>query len=95
MAQFPERASQVKNPSAVKNPPADAGATGDAGSTHGSRRSMEEEFVTHSNILSWEIPWTEEPGRLQSTGSDTTELTRKGKRFPERITFPHCPALLL
>ena len=27
---------------------------------------LEEEMVTHSNILAWKIPWTEEPGRLQS-----------------------------
>ena len=30
---------------------------------------LEEEMATHSSILAWEIPWTEEPGRLQSTGS--------------------------
>ena len=29
---------------------------------------LEKEMVTHSNILAWEIPWTEEPGRLQSMG---------------------------
>ena len=29
---------------------------------------LQEEMVTHSNILSWKIPWTEEPGRLQSIG---------------------------
>ena len=29
---------------------------------------MEEEMQTHSSILAWEIPWTEEPGRLQSVG---------------------------
>ena len=34
----------------------------------GSGRSLEEEMVTHSNILAWKIPWTEEPGGLQSTG---------------------------
>ena len=28
----------------------------------------EEAMATHSNILSWEIPWTEKPGRLQSMG---------------------------
>ena len=28
---------------------------------------MEEEMATHSSILAWKIPWTEEPGRLQST----------------------------
>ena len=30
---------------------------------------LEEGMVTHSSILAWRIPWTEEPGRLQSTGS--------------------------
>ena len=38
---------------------------------------LEEEMATHSSILVWEIPWTEEPGRLQSTWfqeSDMTEL---------------------
>ena len=39
---------------------------------------LEKEMATHSNILGWKIPWTEEPGRLQSVGlgrkeSDTTE----------------------
>ena len=37
---------------------------------------LEKEMETHSSILSWRIPWTEEPGRLQSMGSqelDTTE----------------------
>ena len=29
---------------------------------------LEEEMSTHSSILAWEIPWTEEPGRLQSLG---------------------------
>ena len=35
-------------------------------------------MATHSSILAWRIPWTEEPGRLQSTGVmklDTTEAT--------------------
>ena len=30
---------------------------------------LEEEITTHSSILAWEIPWTEEPIRLQSVGS--------------------------
>ena len=30
---------------------------------------LEEEMATHSSTLAWRIPWTEEPGRLQSTGS--------------------------
>ena len=30
---------------------------------------LEKEIATHSSILAWKIPWTEEPGRLQSMGS--------------------------
>ena len=30
---------------------------------------LEEEMATHSSILAWKIPWTGEPGRLQSIGS--------------------------
>ena len=40
------------------------------------RRRLEKEMATHSSTLAWKIPWTEEPGRLQSMGSlesDTTE----------------------
>ena len=35
----------------------------------GQEDPLEEGMATHSNILAWRIPWTEEPGRLQSTGS--------------------------
>ena len=31
--------------------------------------ALEEDMATHSSILAWRIPWTEEPGRLQSIGS--------------------------
>ena len=31
--------------------------------------SLEKEMATHSRILAWKSPWTEEPGRLQSMGS--------------------------
>ena len=30
---------------------------------------LEKEMTTHSSILAWKMPWTEEPGRLQSMGS--------------------------
>ena len=30
---------------------------------------LEKETATHSSILAWKIPWTEEPGRIQSMGS--------------------------
>ena len=35
----------------------------------GQEDSLEKEMATHSNIIAWEIPWTEEPGRLPSMGS--------------------------
>ena len=35
----------------------------------GQEDPLEKEMVTHSSILAWTIPWTEEPGRLQSMGS--------------------------
>ena len=35
----------------------------------GQEDPLEKEMVTHSGILAWRIPWMEEPGRLQSRGS--------------------------
>ena len=52
--------------SVVRNPPANAG---DGVSSLGWKDLLEKETATHSGILAWEIPWTEEPGGLQSTGS--------------------------
>ena len=49
----------------VKKPPANAG---DLDSISGSGRSLEKGMVTHSSILVWRIPWTEETGWLQSRG---------------------------
>ena len=34
----------------------------------GQEDSLEKEMATHSSTLAWKIPWTEEPGRLQSMG---------------------------
>ena len=42
---------------------------GDPGSTPGLGRSPGEEVAIHSSTIAWKIPWTEEPGRLQSLGS--------------------------
>ena len=44
-------------------------SAGDLGSVLGSGRSSGGGNATHSSILAWKIPWTEEPSRLQSTGS--------------------------
>ena len=43
--------------------------TGDLGSIPGQENPLEKEMATHSSILGWRIPWTEEPGGLQSMGS--------------------------
>ena len=42
-------------------------------STLGLEDYLEKEMATHSSILAWRIPWTEEPGRLQSMGSQRVE----------------------
>ena len=39
---------------------------------------LEEEMATHSSILAWRIPWTEEPGKLQSMGLVSKSPTRLG-----------------
>ena len=52
----------------VKNSPANAE---DAGSIPGSGRSPGGELATFSSTLAWRIPWTEEPGELQSMGSQS------------------------
>ena len=50
----------VKNLSAMQETPVQS---------PGQEDPLEKEMVTHSNILAWEIPWTEEPGGLQSVES--------------------------
>ena len=61
---------------------------------------LEKEMATHSSILAWRIPWTEEPGRLQSSGSqsqtrlnDFTSLHGKNEKMllirSHRLTL--CP----
>ena len=54
----------------VKNLPVNAGDVRDLGSGRslGQEDLLEEGMATHSSILAWRIPWTEEPGGLQSTG---------------------------
>ena len=49
-----------------RNPPAHAE---DKSSIPGREGPLEKEMATLTSILAWEIPWTEEPGRLPSTGS--------------------------
>ena len=51
--------------SAVKNPPAIQELRVQS---LGQENHLEKEMATHSSILAWEIPWTEEPGGLQTMG---------------------------
>ena len=53
----------------VKNPPANQEMPEMRVRSLGQEDPLEPEMATHSSILAWEIPWTEEPGELQSTRS--------------------------
>ena len=52
----------------VENPPAVSETRVPCLGSLGQGDSLEEEMATHSSILTWEIPWTGEPGGLQSMG---------------------------
>ena len=43
----------------------------------GQEAPLEEGMTTHSSILAWRIPWTEEPGGLQSMGSQSQTLLKR------------------
>ena len=73
----------------VSNLPANTGDVRDTGSIPGSGRSLEEGTATHFSIIAWRIPWTEEPGRLQSMGSqqsDTTQWLKCSQSLVEKFT---------
>ena len=71
----------------IKNPPANAGDVRDSGLIPGSGRSPNEGVATHSRILAWRIPWTEEPGGLQPTASQTA---RQLKQFSTQAHVCEC-----
>ena len=54
--------------SVVRNSSANAGDARDLGWIPGLEDPLEKEMATYSSILAWKIPWTEEPGGLQSMG---------------------------
>ena len=55
----------------VKNLSATAGDVRDVGSIPGWEDPLEKGMATHSRTLAWRIPWTKEPGGLQSMGSQS------------------------
>ena len=50
---------------------------------------LEKEMATHSSILAWEIPWTEEPGGLQSTGSQKSRTQRLNDDHTTTVAYHH------
>ena len=59
----------------VKNPAANAGYTGKIWiQSMGQEGPLEKEMATHSSILAWVIPWTEEPGGLLSMGPQESDM---------------------
>ena len=60
----------------VKNPSTNARDIRVVGSIPGLGRPLEEGMATHASILAWRIPWTEEPGGLRSTGSQSVRHDR-------------------
>ena len=69
---FPSGPVGFPHSSVSKEP---ACSAGDPGSIPGWGRSLEKEMATLSSILAWRIPWTEEPGGLQSMGSQELDTT--------------------
>ena len=49
---------------------------------------MEQEMATHSSILAWEIPWTEDPGRWQSMGSQELGIIEQTEKPQTTATAP-------
>ena len=58
----------------VKNPPA---VQDMQVRSLGQEDPLEKDMATPSSILAWEIPWTEEPGGLQSMGSQESDMTEQ------------------
>ena len=50
-------------------------SAGDRGSIPGLGRSLAKEMASHSSIFAWRVPWTEEPGGLQSMGLQESDMT--------------------
>ena len=57
----------------VKKPPANAGDIKMWVQSLDWEDPLEEGMATHSSVLTWRMPWTEEPGRIQSMGSQRVE----------------------
>ena len=72
----------------VKNPSANAGDVRDAGLIPGLGRSPGGRHATHSCILAWRIPWTEEPEGLPFIGSQRVRRNRSDLARTHNDTYP-------
>ena len=61
----------------IKNPPANTGDIETQVRSPGQEDPLEEGMATHSSILTWRIPWTEEPGGLRSAWSQGVDRTEE------------------
>ena len=61
-------------------------------SSLGREDPLEEEVATHSSVLAWKIPWTEEPGGVQSTGLQRSQtlFTTEQQQLSKNLA---CPAI--
>ena len=74
----------------VKNPPAMQETQKTRVQSLGREDPLEKKMTTHSTILAWEIPWTEEPGRLQSEESQRVRqnsMTKHSTADPDTGKF--------
>ena len=92
------RTSQVEP--VVKNLPANSGDTREVGLSPGPEDPLEEGMATHSSLLAWRIPWTEEPGGPRSTGSQRVRYSWSNlahthayrvRVSPTKVSQTHCP----
>ena len=73
--------------SVVENLLVNSGDTRDVGSIPGLGRSLEEGMGTHCSTLAWRIPWTEEPGGIQSMRSQESDMTEHKQNFFPKLLF--------
>ena len=76
----------------VKNPPANAGDTRGVSLILSQEDPLEEDMITHTSILAWRIPWTEEPGGYSPWGCKESDTTEAKKQEADNL---HCLVSLM
>ena len=81
--------------SAIKNPPAVQETQESQVWSLAREDPLLEEMSTHSSVITWRIPWTEEPGRLQSIGSQRVGHDQVTKHTYSLNIYNICPSVML